>query len=540
MIFDNAPLGILHFNEKGIITSCNNKFVEIIGSSREVLMGLNMLTLPDQHLVAAVKLALDGKPGYYDDDYRSTTAGKVTPVHILFAPIASEKGEVVGGIGIIEDITERKRADEILKESEEQYRALVENASDLVFRLDDAGHFTFVNPAALRIVGYGEKELIGKHYATLIRPDMCEEAMKFFGRQFVKGIPNTYSEYPIIVKDGREIWVGQNTQLLFQDGKVVAFQAVARDITERKQAQEKLQKSEERYRTILEDIDEGYFEVDLAGHFTFVNDAECRDLGYSREELIGMSYRHYSDETTKKKLYEIFYNVYNTGTPVKRIPGQFISKDGRRHFNELSASLIRDAKGKPIGFRGISRDVTERRQAEEALQESEKRYQELSIVDELTQLHNSRHFYVQLKIELERSSRYELPLTLLLFDLDDFKAFNDAYGHVEGDRVLSRLGQVVKRCLRETDSAYRYGGEEFTILLPMTISADGAFTAERIRTELRKETFSPAPGRAVHVTVSIGLGQYKPQEDMKVFVHRVDQLMYQGKKNGKNRIYSES
>jgi diguanylate cyclase (GGDEF)-like protein len=99
---------------------------------------------------------------------------------------------------------------------------------------------------------------------------------------------------------------------------------------------------------------------------------------------------------------------------------------------------------------------------------------------------------------------------------------------------------VVKRCLRQTDSAYRYGGEEFTILLPMTTSKDGAVTAERIRSEFKKENFSPVPGQDVHVTVSIGLAQYKPQEDMKVFVHRVDQLMYQGKKNGKDRVCSES
>jgi two-component system cell cycle response regulator len=121
-----------------------------------------------------------------------------------------------------------------------------------------------------------------------------------------------------------------------------------------------------------------------------------------------------------------------------------------------------------------------------------------------------------------------------------FKRFNDTYGHVEGDQVLFRLGQVVKRCLRETDFAYRYGGEEFTVILPMTTSADGANTAERIRTEFKKETFSPVPGQDVHVTVSIGLAQYKLQEEMKAFVHRVDQFMYQGKRNGKDRVCCES
>ena len=97
----------------------------------------------------------------------------------------------------------------------------------------------------------------------------------------------------------------------------------------------------------------------------------------------------------------------------------------------------------------------------------------------------------------------------------------------------------MKRCLRQTDSAYRYGGEEFVVLLPMTTSEDGVVTAERIRTEFKKENFSQAPGKDVHVTVSIGIAQYQPQEDMKVFVHRVDQLMYQAKKNGKDRVCSE-
>ncbi len=188
----------------------------------------------------------------------------------------------------------------------------------------------------------------------------------------------------------------------------------------------------------------------------------------------------------------------------------------------------------------LHQEVADRKQAEEALRESENRYRELSIVDGLTQLYNSRHFYAQLENETERSNRYGQPLTLLMLDLDDFKAFNDAYGHVEGDQVLMRLGQVVKRCLRQTDSAYRYGGEEFTIILPMTTSEDGAVTAERIRAEFKKENFSPNPGKDVNLTVSIGLAQYKAKEEMKAFVHRVDRLMYQGKKNGKDRVCSES
>ena len=188
----------------------------------------------------------------------------------------------------------------------------------------------------------------------------------------------------------------------------------------------------------------------------------------------------------------------------------------------------------------LEQSESERKRIEEALRDSEKRYRELSIVDDLTQLYNSRYFFQQLKMEIDRADRYGQFLTLLLLDLDDFKRFNDAYGHIEGDQVLWRLGQVVKRCLRQTDSAYRYGGEEFTILLPMTRSAAGAVTAERIRTEFKKEHFSPAPGQDVHVTVCIGVAQWRTKEEMKTFVHRVDQLMYQGKRNGKDRVCAES
>jgi diguanylate cyclase (GGDEF)-like protein len=184
----------------------------------------------------------------------------------------------------------------------------------------------------------------------------------------------------------------------------------------------------------------------------------------------------------------------------------------------------------------LEQSESERKQAEEVLRESERRYRELSIVDDLTQLYNSRHFYSQLKSEIDRANRYEQPLTLLLLDLDDFKQFNDAYGHIEGDQVLLRLGQVIKRCLRQTDSGYRYGGEEFTILLPMTTSADSIVTAERIRTEFERETFSPVSSQDVHVTLSIGLTQFKLKEEMKVFVQRADEFMYQAKRGGKNRV----
>jgi PAS domain S-box-containing protein len=129
--------------------------------------------------------------------------------------------------------------------------------------------------------------------------------------------------------------------------------------------QEALQKSEEKYRTILHSIEEGYFEVDLAGNLTFFTDRLCTFSGYSREELIGMNNRQFMTEEAAKKVYQVFSEVYRTGEPANAFDWEMIRKDGTRCWIETSASLIRDSNGQPIGFRGIGRDVTDRKQMEE-------------------------------------------------------------------------------------------------------------------------------------------------------------------------------
>jgi len=188
----------------------------------------------------------------------------------------------------------------------------------------------------------------------------------------------------------------------------------------------------------------------------------------------------------------------------------------------------------------LEKHESERKRIEEALRENEKKCRELSIIDDLTQIYNLRQFYFQLTLESERSNRYAQHLTLFLIDLDNFKAFNDSYGHDEGDKVLQRFGQVMRTCLRKTDSTFRYGNDEFTALLPMTTSEAGWATAERVRLAFKQETFSPVPSQVVHLTASIGIGQYQPQENINDFVSRVHRLMRQAKKAGKDRQYSDS
>jgi diguanylate cyclase (GGDEF)-like protein len=183
----------------------------------------------------------------------------------------------------------------------------------------------------------------------------------------------------------------------------------------------------------------------------------------------------------------------------------------------------------------LRRVLKERELTKERVRMMEK-LQKLAVTDGLTKLYNSRSFYSQLETEVDRYNRYKHPLALLLLDLDHFKEYNDSYGHLEGDKVLVRFSQIIKSCLRTNDSAYRYGGEEFTVILPETAGAEAKTVAQRIRSALESERFSPENGGDVQITISIGVTEYHPKEELSTFIQRADKAMYLSKQNGRNKV----
>jgi diguanylate cyclase (GGDEF)-like protein/PAS domain S-box-containing protein len=210
---------------------------------------------------------------------------------------------------------------------------------------------------------------------------------------------------------------------------------------------------------------------------------------------------------------------------------------GLERWLYFTAAPLTDAHGRIIGAIETLQDITAQKKAEEELRQSEQRYRELSITDSLTKLYNSRHFFRQLANEVERAKRYGIPLSLILLDIDDFKRYNDSYGHLEGDKALRTLSDVVRKNLRVCDSAYRYGGEEFTVILPETDAEDAYSAAERLRKEFENEVLNPLPGTEVHLTISIGLSRHLPDEQPSAFLRRADEGMYTAKKLGKNRVF---
>jgi PAS domain S-box-containing protein len=274
---------------------------------------------------------------------------------------------------------EREKVEEELRESEERLRkekkfrqSLIDTFPAFIVAIGSDGQTMMMNQSLLEALEYTKEEIKGTDYLTTFVPEEDRLKLAEVFQNIIREGKSTVNENRIISRSGRIYlveWHGRPMSWEERDGDF--FIGIGIDITARKQMGEALRQSEEKYRTILEDIQEGYFEVDFAGNFTFFNDSLCRFLGYSKEELMGMNNRQYTDKENSKKLFQAFNKVYNTGGLTGGLDWQVIRKDGTKRYVEASISLLKDSSGKPKGFRGIARDVTERKKAEEELKKEQ-------------------------------------------------------------------------------------------------------------------------------------------------------------------------
>ena len=292
--------------------------------------------------------------------------------------------------------------------------------------------------------------------------------------------------------------------------------------------------AEQRYLALLDSSVDAIISYDLQEKAQYINPSFTRIFGLTLDD-IKVKRVPFIPDSEKENTSEIIKKVVGDGTSVMGYETKGYTKDGETIDISMSASRYNDHRGAPAGLIAILRDITERKQAERALAESEKKYRRLSITDGLTKLYNSRHFFDELKKEISRTDRHHNPLSLMLLDIDDFKAFNDRYGHLEGDKVLSQMGKVIRINIRQVDSGYRYGGEEFAVLLLETKLEAIFSVAERIRLAFGSFAFNSSNGNTAYSKVSIGGTQYIFKEDLKSFVKRADTALYQAKNQGKNQ-----
>ena len=261
---------------------------------------------------------------------------------------------------------ELRRAEEGLREREEKYRTILHSIEELYYEVDLAGNLTISNDSMRNILGYSKDELMGMNNRQYMEEGTAKRVYQTFNQVYRTGVPAKAFDWELIRKDGAKRILETSVSLMRDaKGQAVGFYGIGRDITDRRRAEEALRESEEKYRTILHSIGELYYEVNLTGNLTFFNDSMVEILGYSKDELMGMDNRRYMNGETARKVFQTFSEVYRTGKPAKAFDWELIRKDGAKRFVEISVSLMRDSKGKPVGFYGIGRDITERKQAEE-------------------------------------------------------------------------------------------------------------------------------------------------------------------------------
>ena len=381
---EQAPFGMVMIDQTGTFKYVNPKFKELFGYDlTDVPNGKTWFrkAYPDpacRHQVIAdwIRDLESAKKGEKRPRIFAVRCKDGTEKIVNFISVQLETDE---NLMACEDITERTRAEEALRESEERFRLAFKNANIGMCLVDLQGRLTRVNHQMCKIFGYTQEELEGMTVNDIAHPDDLDISPTFIQHAVSGKIEHTNFEKRYIHKDGHAVW-GQVSSSLVRDGQGVPqhFISHVQDITERKRIEEALRESEERYRTILENIEDGYYEVDLPGNFTFFNDPVCRLFGYSKDELMGMNDRQYTDQENAKKLFQTFNKVYKTGKPTRGFDWEIIRKDGTKRYIEASISLVKNQIGQPIGYRGIVRDITERKEAEEALQESEKKFRVLT------------------------------------------------------------------------------------------------------------------------------------------------------------------
>jgi diguanylate cyclase (GGDEF)-like protein/PAS domain S-box-containing protein len=507
--------------------------------------------------------------GYEAEDYFPAFAEKGGWLFITAAPLQGRSGRTVGAIATLQNVTKSKIAVEKLEQTATWLTQILNSSTVPTFVIDNHHRLTHWNHACQMLTGVPADKVIGTTHqwrafypqarptmADLIVDDVLEgEISKHYTSGYRRSLLGNGWEaegfFPHLGAEGRWLFFTA-APLRSASGKIVGAQETLQDITGYRKAENALAESRHWLSQIIQGSAVPTFVIDQEHRIREWNIACERMTGIKAEKMIGTrdQWKAFSDherpvladfilnEASEEEIARQYGNKYRRSLVGEgyEVEDFFpaLEKEGKWLF--FTASPLRDAAGRTIGAIETLQDITRRRKAEEALRASEQKYRELSMTDDLTGLFNARYLYLRAVEEIDRAERYEHPLCLIMLDLDDFKSYNDTHGHLQGDLVLQRLAHTIKRCIRKTDSAFRYSGEEFMVLLPESTLNKAIEIAERIRWEFSGEIFSPEPGTAIRKTVSIGAARFISGEKAQALLSRADRNMYRAKRGGKNQV----
>jgi diguanylate cyclase (GGDEF)-like protein/PAS domain S-box-containing protein len=518
-VYDSETLAFLAVNEATVAH---------YGYTREEFLCMSILDVrPAEDIPSVLENIASAEPRRYagEWEHRKKDGTRIfVEINSQMIDFGGRRGQLV----LINDVTEHKYAVEALRESEERYRELFENANDVIYTTDLNGQYLSVNPVVEKVTGYTCAEICRMTYAQLLAPEYVELAEQMMSAKLAGDEATTFYEAEIISKHGERVLLEVSSQLIYDEGVAVGVQGIARDSTKRKRAEGALRESEERYRELFENANDLIYTHDLAGNFTSLNKTGERIMGYTREEAMKLNIAQIVAPEHLARAREMMTRkgLIDEATVYEL---EIIAKDGQRVPLEVSTRLIY-ANGEPCGVQGIARDIAERKHTEAKLLHN-------AYHDALTGLPNRNLFTDHLQMAVERAKRHEeFVFAVLFLDLDRFKNVNDSLGHTVGDGLLIAISRRLQHCLRSVDVVARLGGDEFAILLNDIGAHPGEAVAlaERVQQELM-QPFNLG-GHEVFTTASIGIAlSTTGYETPEAVLRDADTVMYRAKAQGKAR-----
>jgi len=355
--------GVAISDLNGNLLYLNRAFANIHGYEPEELIGKHLSifhTLEQLPGVEKANLIIRDEGWFSGEIWHKKRDGTVFPTIMNNSVLRDDRGNPIGMIATALDTTDMKEAEEKLEESEEKYRTLIENSPDFIFIINTDEKMVFINRLQ---PGFTTEQVLGKPIYDFITPESRPIHKLAIRKVFQTGEPE---EIVVQAKGpgGQASWYEDRLIPIEKDGEIDSIMFIAKEITDMKVAQERLRQSEARYRTVLENMKEGYFEVDLTGTFTSYNKAFSEILGYSSNELIGKNYADLLDKKNSQKVYTHYNNVYTSKAENNTLEYEAFKRNGEKIYIDTSAYRRFDAEGKIIGFYGLGRDITERKKSE--------------------------------------------------------------------------------------------------------------------------------------------------------------------------------
>lgn len=468
--------------------------------------------------------------------------GTVHWIETHCTPFITTNGRIDGFVGHFRLIDDLISAMTRLKQSEERHRRLADHILDVVWSLSLEGHFSYVSPSVERIRGFTPAEVMAMPLEQNFTPESYRhfcQGLEQARRDLQAGRSvNFVAELQELCKDGSTIWSEvRATGLTDGDGNIRELIGVSRNITEQHHLREQLRSSEERYRLLAANARDVIWTTEVDGHCSYVSPSVYALRGFTPEEVIGQAWQEALTSDSFQVCQAYFAQLLadiEAGRELRSFRGEveFTCKDGATVWTEVIAVPLLDDRGRFVRLLGTCRDISERKQYEQELELANEQLQSLASIDALTEVWNRRHLETLILQEISRSERHGEPLTLILCDLDQFKAINDRYGHLIGDLVLIEFCRRIRSILRKGDCLGRWGGEEFILLLPHCSQQAGLSLAEKLRVAIEAAPFELA-GR---VTASFGVAQRLRAESQLDWLQRVDDALYAAKTAGRNRV----